>query len=139
MKLLRTDGQNFELNIHGQTVDFKGETYDIIIHDGDVGQAGHIASNNFLVKEDHIDTLIERFKGRKGNVDQYDGFKGFMLIQNDKKMTVLTGWASTENFQAWVDSEAFQNSHVKKEARVKAQGSEHLEAMPVRENYTVEG
>ena len=138
MKLVKKDGQNFELNIHAETVDFKGETYDIIIHDGDVGRAGHIASNNFLVKYDHIDLLIEQFKGRKGNVDKYQGFEGFMLIRNGKKMTVLTGWSSTEAFQAWVDSEAFQNSHVKKEARIKAEGSAHLEKMPVRENYTVE-
>src|SRR5699024_9776845 len=75
-------GQNFELNIHAETVDFKGETYDIIIHDGDVGRAGHIASNNFLVKDDHIDLLIEQFKGRKGNVDKYQGFEVFMLIRN---------------------------------------------------------
>ena len=138
MKLVNTDGQNTELLIDGETATFKDGTYDVIIHDGDLNTAGHVAANNFIVKEDYIKDMIKRFKGRKGNVDQYEGFRGFMLLKKDNKMTVLTGWQSTEDFKAWVDSEAFQNTHVKKEQRVKSEGSEYLEAMPVRENFKVE-
>ncbi len=139
MKLVNNDGQNTELIIKGNTATYKGEEYEILIHDGDVSAAGHIATNNFIVKEEYVKEMEERFKSRKGNVDQYDGFSGFMLVKKDNKMSVLTGWASTEDFTAWVESEAFQNSHVKKEQRVKSQGSDYLEAMPVRENYSVEG
>ena len=139
MKLVNNDGQNTELIIKGNTATYKGEEYEILIHDGDVSAAGHIATNNFIVKEEYVKEMEERFKNRKGNVDQYDGFSGFMLVKKDNKMSVLTGWASTEDFTAWVESEAFQNSHVKKEQRVKSQGSDYLEAMPVRENYSVEG
>lgn len=138
MKLINSDGQNTVLELNESSVTYKDDTYDIIIHDGDISQAGHIATNNFVVKPDHVETLIERFSNRKGNVDNYQGFTGFMLIKNEQKLTVLTGWKTTEDFNAWVNSEAFQNSHVKKENRVKEKGSEHLEAMPVRENYTVE-
>lgn len=138
MKLINDNGQTSELIINGSTARYKGDTYDVIIHDGDVSQAGHVATNNFLVKEDYLKEMIERFKNRKGNVDQYDGFAGFMLIQKDQKMSVLTGWNSTADFTAWVESEVFQNSHVKKEQRVKSEGSDYLEAMPVRENYSVE-
>jgi heme-degrading monooxygenase HmoA len=139
MQLVNNDGQNTELIIKGNTATYKGEEYEILIHDGDVSAAGHIATNNFIVKEEYVKEMEERFKSRKGNVDQYDGFSGFMLVKKDNKMSVLTGWASTEDFTAWVESEAFQNSHVKKEQRVKSQGSDYLEAMPVRENYSVEG
>ncbi|CEA00696.1 Heme-degrading monooxygenase HmoB [Jeotgalicoccus saudimassiliensis] len=139
MKLVNKEGQNTELIIEGNTAAYKGENWDILIHDGDVSAAGHVATNNFIVKEEYIPEMIERFKSRKGNVDRYDGFAGFMLVQNGSKMSVLTGWATTEDFTAWVESEAFQNSHVKKEQRVKSQGSNYLEAMPVRENYSVEG
>ena len=139
MQLVNNDGQNTELIIKGNTATYKGEEYVILIHDGDVSAAGHIATNNFIVKEEYVKEMEERFKSRKGNVDQYDGFSGFMLVKKDNKMSVLTGWASTEDFTAWVESEAFQNSHVKKEQRVKSQGSDYLEAMPVRENYSVEG
>lgn len=139
MKLVNNDGQNTELIIKGNTATYKGEEYEILIHDGEVSAAGHIATNNFIVKEEYVKEMEERFKSRKGNVDQYDGFSGFMLVKKDNKMSVLTGWASTEDFTAWVESEAFQNSHVKKEQRVKSQGSDYLEAMPVRENYSVEG
>ena len=139
MKLVNSDGQNTELIIEGNTAAFKGEEYEILIHDGDVSAAGHVATNNFIVKEEYLKEMEERFKCRKGNVDQYDGFKGFMLVKKDNKMSVLTGWATTGDFTAWVESEAFQNSHVKKEQRVKSQGSDYLEAMPVRESYSVEG
>lgn len=139
MKLVNNDGQNTELIIDGETATFKGEEYDILIHDGEISVAGHVATNNFIVKEEYIEEMTERFKSRKGNVDQYDGFAGFMLIKKDKKMSVLTGWDSIKDFTAWVESEAFQNSHVKKEQRVKSQGSDYLEAMPVRESFSVEG
>ncbi|MDO5360792.1 MAG: antibiotic biosynthesis monooxygenase [Jeotgalicoccus sp.] len=139
MKLVNNDGQNTELIIDGETATFKGEEYEILIHDGEISVAGHIATNNFIVKEEYIEEMTERFKSRKGNVDQYDGFAGFMLIKKDKQMSVLTGWDSVKDFTAWVESEAFQNSHVKKEQRVKSQGSDYLEAMPVRESFSVEG
>ncbi|MFC3900979.1 antibiotic biosynthesis monooxygenase family protein [Aliicoccus persicus] len=138
MKLVSLNGDNTELIINDSTVEYRGEVYDIVIHDGDVGQAGHISTNNFVVKHGQDETLVERFSNRKGNVDKYDGFRGFMLIRADQKMSVLTGWESSEDFEAWVNSEAFQNSHVKKEERVKNQGSDHLESMPTRENYKVE-
>lgn len=139
MKLVNNDGQNTELIIEGETATFKGEEYDILIHDGEISVAGHVAANNFIVKEEYIEEMVERFKSRKGNVDQYNGFSGFMLIKKDKQMSVLTGWDSIKDFTAWVESEAFQNSHVKKEQRVKSQGSDYLEAMPVRESFSVEG
>ncbi|WP_051239049.1 antibiotic biosynthesis monooxygenase family protein [Jeotgalicoccus psychrophilus] len=139
MKLVNNDGQNTDLIIEGETATFKGEEYDILIHDGEISVAGHIATNNFIVKEEYIEEMVERFKSRKGNVDQYNGFAGFMLIKKEKKMSVLTGWDSIKDFTAWVESEAFQNSHVKKEQRVKSQGSDYLEAMPVRESFSVEG
>ena len=139
MKLVNNEGQNTELIIDGETATFKGEEYDILIHDGEISVAGHVATNNFIVKEEYIEEMVERFKSRKGNVDQYNGFAGFMLIKKDKKMSVLTGWDSIKDFTAWVESEAFQNSHVKKEQRVKSQGSDYLEAMPVRESFSVEG
>lgn len=139
MKLVNNDGQNTELIIDGETATFKGEEYEILIHDGEISVAGHIATNNFIVKEEYIEEMTERFKSRKGSVDQYDGFAGFMLIKKDKQMSVLTGWDSVKDFTAWVESEAFQNSHVKKEQRVKSQGSDYLEAMPVRESFSVEG
>ena len=139
MKLVNNDGQNTDLIIEGETATFKGEEYDILLHDGEISVAGHIATNNFIVKEEYIEEMVERFKSRKGNVDQYNGFAGFMLIKKDKQMSVLTGWDSVKDFTAWVESEAFQNSHVKKEQRVKSQGSDYLEAMPVRESFSVEG
>lgn len=138
MKLISKDSENTELIIDKKIATFKGEEYEILVHDGDVSGAGYIATNNFVVKEDHIENMVERFGNRKGNVDTYDGFAGFMLLKKDNKMSVLTGWQKTEDFTAWVESEAFQNSHVKKEQRVKSKGSDYLEAMPIREGFIVE-
>ena len=47
MKLVNKEGQSTELIINGETVTYKGEEYDVIIHDGDLAGAGHIATNNY--------------------------------------------------------------------------------------------
>ena len=44
--------------INGETASYKGEEYDVIIHDGDLAGAGHIATNNFIVKEEYIKEMI---------------------------------------------------------------------------------
>ena len=57
MKLVNNDGQNTDLIIEGETATFKGEEYDILIHDGEISVAGHIATNNFIVKEEYIEEM----------------------------------------------------------------------------------
>lgn len=74
--------------------------------------------NAISVDPDRAAALEERFANRAGEVSGMEGFEGFELLRPEGERDVYlvyTRWRSEEDFQRWVDSEAFQRGH--KEAR----------------------
>jgi heme-degrading monooxygenase HmoA len=58
--------------------------------------------------------LEQRFAARAGEVEKMPGFEGFELlrpVEGEDRYFVYTRWATEEDFQAWVQSSAFQRGH----------------------------
>lgn len=70
--------------------------------------------NAITVAPDQADELERRFAARAGEVSKAQGFEAFQLLRpTDGRgvFYVYTRWSSAEDFQAWVDSPAFQHGH----------------------------
>jgi heme oxygenase (mycobilin-producing) len=77
-----------------------------------------IKINAITVPADSGDELAKRFAARAGAVDGQDGFEGFELLKpTDDRTTwlVVTRWRDEDAFQAWFNSQAFQQGHAKAE------------------------
>jgi heme-degrading monooxygenase HmoA len=73
-----------------------------------------IRINAITVPKEHADALVERFANRAGEVSKMPGFEAFELLRptDDRDVfLVYTRWRSHEDFQAWLDSAAFQHGH----------------------------
>ena len=73
-----------------------------------------VAINVLTVPEPMRDTLEQRFANRAGEVDKMDGFEAFELlrpVEGQDSYLVYTRWASRENFEAWLSSQAFGQGH----------------------------
>lgn len=57
--------------------------------------------------------MVERFRNRAGLVDGMPGFEGFELLQGDGELISLTRWASREDFDNWMQSEANAQAHAR--------------------------
>ena len=58
--------------------------------------------------------LEARFGGRARDVDNMEGFEGFALlrpVKGESRYFVFTRWRSEEDFQRWVNSDAFRRRH----------------------------
>ncbi|WP_309137882.1 heme oxygenase [Paenibacillus sp. SC116] len=78
-----------------------------------------IVTNVSQITKGNGEKLIERFN-KVGKVEGMKGFLGLevMMTENTKdydEVTVSTRWESKEDFQAWTRSEAFRESHSKRE------------------------
>lgn len=70
--------------------------------------------NAITVPNDRADELEQRFAARAGEVSKADGFEAFELLRpSDDRDTFLvyTRWRSQDDFDAWVNSAAFQHGH----------------------------
>jgi heme-degrading monooxygenase HmoA len=70
--------------------------------------------NAITVPKERADELVKRFAARAGEVSKSEGFEAFeLLAPTDDRDTFLvyTRWRSQEDFQAWMDSAAFQHGH----------------------------
>lgn len=59
------------------------------------------------------DRMLERFRNRAGLVDGMPGFMGFELLQGDGELISLTRWASREDLNNWMNSEANSQAHAR--------------------------
>jgi heme-degrading monooxygenase HmoA len=76
--------------------------------------------NAITVPADRVEEFERRFAARAGEVSKAPGFETFELMRptDDRDVyLVYTRWRSEDEFQAWVNSPAFQHGH-------KAHGSE---------------
>ena len=70
--------------------------------------------NAITVPPERADDLVERFAHRAGEVSKMPGFEAFELLRpsDDRDVfLVYTRWRSQEDFDAWVNSAAFQHGH----------------------------
>lgn len=70
--------------------------------------------NAIEVPEGRGPALEERFAKRAGEVEKMPGFLGYELlrpVEGETRYFVYTRWETEEDFQAWVQSEAFTRGH----------------------------
>jgi heme-degrading monooxygenase HmoA len=70
--------------------------------------------NAIIVPPERSDPLVERFANRAGEVSKMEGFEAFELLRpTDGKdvFYVYTRWRSTEDFERWLNSQAFGQGH----------------------------
>jgi heme oxygenase (mycobilin-producing) len=59
------------------------------------------------------DRMLERFRNRAGLVDGMPGFMGFELLQGDGELISLTRWASRDDLNNWMNSQANAQAHAR--------------------------
>lgn len=70
--------------------------------------------NAIAVPEGAGAELEKRFAARLGAVENMPGFEGFELLRPTKgesRYFVYTRWATEDDFQNWLNSQAFQHGH----------------------------
>jgi heme oxygenase (mycobilin-producing) len=70
--------------------------------------------NAITVPKERAAELVTRFANRAGEVAKMPGFEAFeLLAPTDDRDTFLvyTRWRSQEDFDAWLNSDAFQHGH----------------------------
>lgn len=70
--------------------------------------------NAITVPAGRAEELVTRFANRAGEVSKMPGFEAFELLRpTDDRDTFLvyTRWATKEDFENWVNSQAFQHGH----------------------------
>ena len=70
--------------------------------------------NAITVPADRVEEFERRFAARAGEVSKAPGFETFELMRpTDERHVYLvyTRWRSEDDFQAWVNSPAFQHGH----------------------------
>jgi heme-degrading monooxygenase HmoA len=73
-----------------------------------------VAINVLTVPPERRETLEQRFARRAGEVDKTPGFQAFELlrpVEGDDRYFVYTRWDSQDAFQAWTQSQAFEQGH----------------------------
>lgn len=74
----------------------------------------YVVHSTFLVPEEKSEEVIGIYQKRSKMVDQYEGFKSFQLLQNEKKageLTVEIVWETKDHYLAWATSDAFKKVH----------------------------
>jgi len=95
--------------------------------------------NAITVPPERADELAERFANRAGEVSKMEGFEAFELLRpTDGKdvFYVYTRWRSTEDFERWLNSQAFGKGHAQHSERGPGStGSDLLSFDVVQEEY----
>ncbi len=88
-----------------------------------------VVQNRVPVAEGQEEAFLDRFRTRKGLVDQQPGFIRNMVLRPIKRDTfiVLTFWESEEHFRAWTKSDAFKEAHSRVPPKEMFKGHAELE------------
>ncbi len=76
----------------------------------------YVVMNRIPVNPDYAEQFEERFRNRAGEVDKMKGFVRNQVLRPDNPedpYIVMTFWQSKADFEAWVNSDAFQKGHAK--------------------------
>lgn len=93
-----------------------------------------VAANRFEIAEGHGEAFVERFAERSESMTDRPGFVRFDLLapaeDDDANVYVAqTYWESRADFEAWTESEAFEDAHASNPPR------EMFESHPTLETY----
>lgn len=72
--------------------------------------------NRIPVNPEYREAFEERFSDRASLVDKMEGFVAFRLLRPtnpDDPYVVMTVWESAGHFQAWTESDEFQQGHAR--------------------------
>jgi len=75
-----------------------------------------VVMNRIPVNPEFAEQFEERFRNRAGEVDKMKGFVRNQVLRpasSDDPYIVMTFWQSKQDFDNWVNSEAFQKGHAK--------------------------
>jgi heme-degrading monooxygenase HmoA len=70
--------------------------------------------NAITVPPERADDLVARFANRAGEVSKSPGFEAFELLRPDDDRDVFlvyTRWSTQEDFENWMNSQAFGRGH----------------------------
>jgi heme-degrading monooxygenase HmoA len=75
-----------------------------------------VVMNRIPVNAEYAQQFEDRFRNRAGEVDKMKGFirnQVLRPVNSEDPYVVVTFWESRDDFDAWVDSEAFRKQHAK--------------------------
>lgn len=75
-----------------------------------------VVMNRIPVNAEFAGQFEDRFRNRAGEVDKMKGFIRNQVLRPanpEDPYVVMTFWESRADFEAWVNSEAFQKQHAK--------------------------
>lgn len=75
-----------------------------------------VVMNRIAVNPAYAEQFEERFRNRAGEVDKMKGFVRNQVLRpvsQDDPYIVMTFWQSRKDFDAWVNSDAFQKGHAR--------------------------
>ncbi|MBA2730128.1 MAG: antibiotic biosynthesis monooxygenase [Euzebyaceae bacterium] len=101
-----------------------------------------VAINVLTVPKAMRETLEQRFANRAGEVDKMAGFEAFELlrpVQGQDAYLVYTRWDSQASFQAWLDSQAFDQGHAQHAEGGPAASDSSVWTFDVAQARTAEG
>lgn len=79
-----------------------------------------IVTNEIHVDPARAEVVAAKFAKNSENMDKFEGYQGFELCRPtdpaDDKWLVITHWANEENYQTWLHSKKFSDSHRPKAA-----------------------
>lgn len=95
-----------------------------------------VTMNRIFVNDDYAAAFEDRFKNRAHEVDKMVGFIRNVVLKPkgpEQPYVVMTFWQSEEDFNNWVNSDAFQKGHAKSGTMPKQAFSNqsHLETFDV--------
>lgn len=88
-----------------------------------------VVQNRVRVAKGYEEDFLDRFRTRRGLVDDQPGFIRNMVLRPLKgdHFIVLTFWDSEEHFRAWTQSDAFKEAHSRVPPKEMFQGHSELE------------
>jgi len=88
-----------------------------------------VVQNRVSVSEGYEEDFLNRFRTRRGLVDDQPGFIRNMVLRplKGEHFIVLTFWESEEYFRAWTQSDAFKEAHSRVPPREMFKGHSALE------------
>ncbi|AEB11152.1 antibiotic biosynthesis monooxygenase family protein [Marinithermus hydrothermalis] len=76
----------------------------------------YVVMNRIYVNPEYREAFEARFQGRAREIDRMPGFIRNLVLRPDRPgapYVVMTFWRSKQDFEAWVDSEAFRKGHAR--------------------------
>src|SRR5699024_5397507 len=107
---------------------FNNKNYEPIDENGELQNRGTIVLNNIPIAEDGKSDIEERLLNRAREIERTHGLLAIKVLRPlvDNTYVVLTQWESTEAFNDWQHSGAYQKAHKKRDTSEGLKQKENL-------------